>query len=54
MSRKNAAMGNASPMSRPGSMYGAGEPSSQTQRKEITEKAGTMKIMRIILGLGQR
>ena len=49
MSRKKAAIGRASPMSRPAAMYGAGEPSCQTQRKEMTAKAGRMNMMRIIL-----
>lgn len=49
MSRKKAPIGRASLMSRPGAMYGAGEPSCQTQRKEMTAKAGTMNMMRMIL-----
>ena len=51
MSRKNAATGKASPISRPGAMYGAGEPSCQTQRNEMTAKEGRMNMIRMILEL---
>ncbi len=49
MSRKNAASGRASPMSCPGVMYGAGEPCSQTQRKETMANEGMIVIIRIII-----
>lgn len=49
MSRKKAAIGKASPISRPGIMYDAGEPSSQTQRKETTANEGMIVMIRIIL-----
>jgi hypothetical protein len=49
MSKKNAAIGNASPTSRAGEMYGEGDPSNQTQRSVTMAKIGTIFIIRMIL-----
>jgi hypothetical protein len=49
MSRKNAAIGNASATSRAGMIYGAGEPSNQTTRREMIAKEGMIVIILMIL-----
>lgn len=49
MRRKKAAIGMASATSLPGAIYGAGDPSSQTQRKETRANVGRMKTILMIL-----